>query len=354
MKLLLAAGGTGGHVFPALALAAAAHAAGVEVRLLGSRSGPEGDWCEAAGVPFHGVASGKWSRTRPNPLALAPAAWGVLEAARVVRSWRPDVTVSFGGFASLPGGLASLLLSVPLVLHEGNAVPGLVTRRLAGRARVVAGVFNETASHLPPVTPYRPIGLPIREHRHTKAEARAALGLPQGGTVTLVMGGSQGAASLNAAVPEAYRRLPAGRRPTVLHASGRGREAEVAAPDAGYHVTGFVDGPLAWSAADLAITRAGVGTVSEAAFHGVPLIMMPLPGAADDHQRHNALAVAQDGAGRVVAERDTEGLLDAWTALLSPSGQQEAAQRMRARSPEGAARRLLELATNAAQQERIT
>jgi UDP-N-acetylglucosamine--N-acetylmuramyl-(pentapeptide) pyrophosphoryl-undecaprenol N-acetylglucosamine transferase len=250
--------------------------------------------------------------------------------------------------------LASVLSSVPLVLHEGNAVPGLVTRRLAGQARVVAGVFNETASHLQGHTPYHPTGLPIRENRHAKAEARAALDLPQEATVTLVMGGSQGAAALNEAVPEAYRRLPAERRPMVLHASGRGREAEVTAPDASYHVTGFVDGPLAWSAADLAITRAGVGTVSEAAFHGVPLIMMPLPGAADDHQRHNALAVAQDGAGWMVAERDVEGVANAWSALLSPTVRQEAAERMHHRSPEGAAQRLLKVATDAVQQERTT
>mgnify|MGYP003563290817 CR=1 FL=1 len=350
MKILLAAGGTGGHVFPALALGAVAQKHGHEVRLLGSRQGPERGWCDDASVAFKGVASGKWNRARPNPLALLPAAWGVVEATGWIRAWRPDVTVAFGGFASLPGGLGSVLAGVPLVLHEGNSVPGMVTRRLATRAQIVAGVFAETEGRLPHGVSYEPVGLPIRETRSERVKARAALGLPRDAVVTLVMGGSQGAASLNTAVPEAYRQLPASLRPTVLHAAGRGREAEVRAPDGQYHVTGFVDGPLAWSAADLAITRAGVGTVSEAAFHGVPLIMMPLPGAADDHQRHNAHAVADDGAGRVVEERDVEGVVSAWTALLDGNVRSEAAQQMARRSPAGSAQRLLDVAARAAAQ----
>src|SRR5690606_8386514 len=146
------------------------------------------------------------------------------------------------------------------------------------------------------------VPFPVREERLRREEARAALGLPQDAFVTFVMGGSQGSATLNREAPTAYRSLgpttPDGREHHVVHAAGPGRAGEVdAAGLAKYHVHEFVDAVTAWSSADLAVTRSGVGTLSEAAFHGVPLVMVPLPSSAEDHQLHNARAAAAAGAG---------------------------------------------------------
>ncbi|MEX2501970.1 MAG: UDP-N-acetylglucosamine--N-acetylmuramyl-(pentapeptide) pyrophosphoryl-undecaprenol N-acetylglucosamine transferase [Trueperaceae bacterium] len=345
MKILLAAGGTGGHVFPALALAAEATAAGFDTLLLGASGGMEERLAREAGVPFRGVSAGKWRRGRPDPRQAWRAVRGVRGAIATVRSWRPDVVVGFGGFASFPGCLAATLTGTPLVLHEGNAFPGRVTRWFAGRAAWTALAWAEADARLPNARRTEVVGFPVRERRLPRVEARTRLGLPPSGTVTLVMGGSQGSSALNDAAPAAYRRLAPERRGTVLHAAGP-RWAE-GVRDAtrdlqGYRVAGFVDAVLAWSAADLAVTRAGVGTLAEAAFHGVPLLMLPLPSAADDHQRHNARAVQDAGGGILIEQHDAAGLTAAWSGLLDDRTLRRAGDRIAARSPVGAARRLLD------------
>jgi UDP-N-acetylglucosamine--N-acetylmuramyl-(pentapeptide) pyrophosphoryl-undecaprenol N-acetylglucosamine transferase len=344
-RLLLATGGTGGHVFPALALARVAAAAGHEVRFLGGRHGMEGELARSAGFDFTGVRTAKFDRERPDPLAPVAALAGVAEARRALRRWRPDLVVGFGGFASFPGCAAAVSLGVPLVLHETNAVPGLVTRWFARRAALVVTCQEVTAAALPRAHT-RTLPFPVREERVPRGEARAALDLPQEALVTLVMGGSQGSLALNRAVPSAFRRLAArvpDREHWVLHASGPRWRDEVALAVADlrtYRVHGFVDATLAWSAADLALTRGGFGTLAEAAYHGVPLVVIPLPSAADDHQRHNAMALAADGAGRWVAQGDDDGLREAWSALLDDTLRDGARRAMRARSPAGGAHAL--------------
>ena len=347
MRLLLAAGGTGGHVFPALALAEVAREAGHEVALLGGADGLEARLAAEADVPFVGVATGKWDRQRPDPRQAWRAVRGLGAAASAVRRMRPDVVVGFGGFASFPGCVAAVLTRTPLLLHEGNAFPGRVVRWFAGRAAAVALAFPEAAPRLPRAERTETVGYPVRERRLPRGEARRRLGLPDEGPVTLVMGGSQGARALNEAAPAVFRTLPPGRRGAVLHATGPRWLDEVGdatADLADYACEGFVDAVAAWSAVDLALVRAGVGTLSEAAYHGVPLIMSPLPTSADDHQRHNARAVDAAGAGRAVEQDDRAGLARAWAELLDPDARERAAARMAARSPAGAAARLLALA----------
>ncbi|MDZ7802132.1 MAG: UDP-N-acetylglucosamine--N-acetylmuramyl-(pentapeptide) pyrophosphoryl-undecaprenol N-acetylglucosamine transferase [Trueperaceae bacterium] len=351
MRLLLAAGGTGGHVFPALALAAEAKAAGHQATLLGASDGPEAGWAADAKVPFVGVPAGKWDRQRPDPRQAWRAVAGVRHAVRAVRRQRPDAVVGFGGFASFPGCAAAAWTGTPLVLHEGNAFPGRVTRWFARRAACVALALPEAAPRLAAAPAIVTVGFPVREARHDPAAAREALGLPAGGVVTWVMGGSQGSAWLNAHAPEAYRTLDASRRGTVLHAAGpRGHDDVAVRVDdlAAYHVVPFADATLAWSAADLAITRAGVGTLSEAAYHGVPLVMVPLPSAAEDHQRHNARAVRDAGGGRIAEQGDPQALSVAWAALLDPEARHLAADAIGRRSPRGAAARLLAVVEGAA------
>lgn len=355
--IVLAAGGTAGHIFPALAVAEEARERGLETVLLGERGGMEERLASGAGVSFHGVTAGKWHRGRPSPLHALKAAVGVVEAWSFLRRTRPRVVVGFGGFASFPGALAASRLQVPLVLHEGNAYPSKVNRWLAPRARLVIAAQEEAFEHLPNVAQRLVVPFPVREQRRERAEARRRLGLDERSDegapplVTLVMGGSQGSLALNRAVPRAYALLsPAEReRLQVLHAAGRAHEGALRAElseQANYFVHGFVDEADAWSVADLAITRAGIGTLSGAALSGVPLVMMPLPSSAEDHQLHNARAVATAGAGLVVEEReleaDPEALVRAWRTLLDDGERQRLAAAAAARSPRGAPRRILD------------
>lgn len=339
MKVLLAAGGTGGHIYPALAVARAVRDRGGDVRVLGQEGGMEARLVPEHGVPFVGVRAGKWDRQRPDPRQALAAVAGLVGAVRAVARDRPDAVIGFGGFASFPGCVAATLLGIPLFLHEGNAFPGRVVRWFQRRARAVLAAQEEVASRLPHARRVVPVGFPVREERVSRAEARRTLGLPEHGVVTLVMGGSQGSAALNEVVPQAWNDLPADLRPVVLHSAGPAHVEALrgAAAWPGYHCAGFVDATLAWSAADLAITRAGISTLAEAAFHGVPVIAVPLPTSSEDHQRHNARALAAAGAGRHVEQTDRSGLVAAWCELLDAGARTEAAARASLRTPEGAA-----------------
>ena len=339
--VVFATGGTGGHIYPALAVARALQTSGYTIHFVGHRDGMEATIIPEAGFSFHGVRAGKWDRTRPDPRQGVKALSGLGDALRILRELRPRAVVGFGGFASFPALAAASVMRLPILLHEGNALPGRVTRLFAGRSRLVGLGKLEAETRLKSAnTVY--VGMPVREVRVEKREARARLGLPQEGLVTLVMGGSQGSMTLNEQVPEAYEVLPVSLRQhlTVLHSSGPRwvagiRERVKEQPQ--YVVHPYLDATLAWSAADVAITRAGIGTLAEAAFHGVPLVMVPLPSSAEDHQRHNAEAVARAGAGRVVLERDIHELSGAWEDLLDDDTREAAAKAACALSPAGAA-----------------
>lgn len=344
--VVLATGGTGGHVFPALAVAEAAGEAGIDVLVLGQRGGMEERLSAEAGVPFHGVSAGKWHRGRPSPQQALQAAAGVVEAWQYLRRHRPKVVVGFGGFASYPGALAASRLKVPLVLHEGNAYPSQVNRWLAAAAALIIVAQEQALAHLPRARRTVIVPFPVRERRVDRRAARESFGLTADAVVTLVMGGSQGSATLNRVAPAAFSALkPRFPDLSVLHSAGHGNADSVRLAQGrhdAYHVVDFLDAASAWAAVDLAITRAGVGTLSEAAFNGVPLVMVPLPSSAEDHQLHNARAVAAAGAGVVVEERDLAALAPAWESLMDPDTRAAAAAAAGARTPVGAARRILD------------
>ncbi len=343
--VVLATGGTGGHIYPALAVAGVLAARGLEPVFIGQKTGLEAQLVPAAALPFYGVRAGKWHRGQPDPRQAALAALGLRDAAALLRRLRPALVVGFGGFASFPALAAARTLGVPYALHEQNAFPGKVTRWFAGGARFVAAAAAEVNAHLPVTAEV--VGLPIRETRVPKREARRRLGLPEGGVVTLVMGGSQGSLTLNRAVPKAFAELPTGAKDNlyVLHSSGPAHLGATQAHAAGsnYRVDAYVESVLAWSAADLGVTRSGNGTLAEAAFYGVPLVMVPLPSAAENHQLRNAEAVAAAGAGVVVEEVALATLARAWGGLLEPTTRDKMSACARLRSPEGAAERLATL-----------
>jgi UDP-N-acetylglucosamine--N-acetylmuramyl-(pentapeptide) pyrophosphoryl-undecaprenol N-acetylglucosamine transferase len=355
--VLLATGGTGGHIYPALALARLLVARGYEVAFIGHRGGIEAKLVPDEGFAFWGVRAGKLDRSRPDPRQGVRAALGLRDALAVVRHLRPALLVGFGGFAAFPGLAAARFLGVPWALHEQNAYPGLVTRLFARGARFIGVAQPGVAAHLPRAARARvvEVGMPVREQRLPKREARRRLGLPEAATLTLVLGGSQGSMLLNRAVPEAFAQLGPESAEThwILHSSGAAhletvqthlRACLTPSQRERYRVAPYLDTVLAWSAADLGVTRAGTGTLAEAALHGVPLLMVPLGAAADNHQLHNARAVERARAGTVIEERDLHPatLAAAWRRLLEPEARARASAAAQSRSPAGAAARLCE------------
>ncbi|GHF34665.1 UDP-N-acetylglucosamine--N-acetylmuramyl-(pentapeptide) pyrophosphoryl-undecaprenol N-acetylglucosamine transferase [Deinococcus metalli] len=377
--VVLATGGTGGHIYPAVATARALMARGHDTLLLGQRGGMEERVAAEQGLAFQGVEAGKLARSgqgRADPRELLRAGAGVFQARALLARLRPGGVVGFGGFASLPGVLAAQALGIPTVLHEQNARLGL-TQRLAVRgARAVGTAYPEVVGLDPRKATL--VGMPVREERLGRTEALSRLGLQDGPLTILVMGGSQGSLFLNNAVPDTLRNIfggeglvdhalgvmtpridldfghtPGERTPDlgagvqVLHATGR-RWLNDVAPRVRevdwYHVSGYVDAVAAWSAADLAITRGGTGTLAEAAYHGVPLVMVPLPESAENHQWHNAMTVQRAGAGRVVEQASVGEALGSAVLECAAAGTRIA---MRAaalkRSQPGAAERFADL-----------
>jgi UDP-N-acetylglucosamine--N-acetylmuramyl-(pentapeptide) pyrophosphoryl-undecaprenol N-acetylglucosamine transferase len=255
-------------------------------------------------LEFYGVRAGKIDRSRPAPRALFRALAGFADAAAVVGRIKPKVLVGFGGFASFPGVAGAWLRGVPIVLHEGNARPGLVTKVFAKSAKMIALVDDAAKLELGGAKTQL-VGMPVREQRMIRIQALKALGLEPHKKTILIMGGSQGSLKLNTLLPTILERVLAGKNVQVIHQTGRGRLEEVASVVTHlpwYHTLEFVDAIAAFDAADFAITRAGFSTISDAAFHGVPLLLIPLPSASEDHQTKNAQGVEARGAGFVIPE----------------------------------------------------
>lgn len=318
MNVVIAGGGTAGHVTPALAVAhrlVEDHAA--NVRFVGSAAGFEATMVPEAGFSFHGIEVAPLHRELSLRAARAP-----FVALRSVGRARPfvrgaDVVLGVGGYASVPAGIAARREGAALVLHEQNAVPSLTNRVLARRATAIASTFRSAASRFPRGSRVVHTGNPVRaavlevarEPGAAVAEARAAFGLEAGIPTVLVVGGSQGALHLDEVVASALPAL-AERPLQLVVVTGRDHVAVVAEPaERGpaprTHVAPFVDRiELAYAVADLAIARAGAGTVAELAVCGVPAVFVPYPHAAAGHQEANARELVAAGAAELLADRD--------------------------------------------------
>lgn len=322
------AGGTGGHVFPALAVAERLRAQGMRVFWIGTRQG-----MESRLVPEHGIemewihiegVRGKGLRQRlAAPFKLAGALW---QAAAILRRRRPTVVLGMGGFVSGPGGLAARAAGLPLVIHEQNFVPGMTNQWLA---RIANRVFEAFPSSFPAARGARVSGNPVRQSIIDLPPPRERLARRQSEGVAepphlLVLGGSLGAQVLNEMVPAALALLPPERRPRVRHQAGE-RTLETAC--AAYAAAGVEAevGPFiqdmaeAYGWADLVVCRAGALTVSELAAAGVASILVPYPHAVDDHQVGNARYLSEAGAARLVIQSDLDvaGLSAMLGALLA-------------------------------------
>ncbi|XKE46744.1 undecaprenyldiphospho-muramoylpentapeptide beta-N-acetylglucosaminyltransferase [Halomonas organivorans] len=322
-RALIMAGGTGGHVIPALSLARALQAEGVEVAWLGSPRGIENRLVPEAGLPLHRVAvSGLRGKGLVGWL-LAPWRLGraVAQAGRVIREFDPQLVVGMGGFASGPGGLAAWLMRRPLVIHEQNAVAGLTNRALARLSRRVYAAFPQAFPGRAEV-----VGNPVRSDIAALGERpRSAAIMRDRPLRLLVVGGSLGALALNRGLPEALARLPAERRPEVHHQAGRDKDAttreayEQHGIDA--EVTAFIDDmAAAYDWADLVVCRAGALTVAELAAAAKPSLFVPFPHAVDDHQTANAAALVAEGAAALMpqSEMNAATLAGRLATLLDP------------------------------------
>jgi UDP-N-acetylglucosamine--N-acetylmuramyl-(pentapeptide) pyrophosphoryl-undecaprenol N-acetylglucosamine transferase len=308
MRVLVMAGGTGGHVFPALAVARELAAHGREIVWLGTRRGIEARLVPAAGIAMEWVDVEGLRGKGIAALLLAPfrLVQATLQSLTVLRRVRPAVVLGCGGFVSGPGGLAAWLARVPLVIHEQNAVAGLTNRLLVRLARRVAAAFPGSFA-AGSRSDIAVVGNPVRAEIAALEPPAVRFASRSGALRLLVFGGSQGARAINALVPAALATLPRESRPLVVHQCGRGNEPATLAAYEEHgvqaHVREFIDDmPGAYAWADLAVCRAGALTVSELAAAGLGAVLIPFPAAVDDHQTRNARFLVEAGAARLAPE----------------------------------------------------
>lgn len=315
---LVMAGGTGGHIFPGLAVAEALRERGWRVHWLGVPGSMEQQLVPPRGFAFEAVefggVRGKGLGTLLRlPLRLGKACWQSLQ---VLRRVRPDVVLGLGGYITFPGGVMAALMGKPLVLHEQNSVAGTANKLLARLAKRVFTAF-------PDVLPRgRWVGNPLRTAFLRQADPASRFAQRSGPLRLLVVGGSLGAKALNDAVPQALAMIPAVQRPSVLHQSGAKQidalRASYAAAGVEAELTPFIDDTAqAYADADLVICRAGASTVTELAAVGAAALFVPFPAAVDDHQTVNARFLVQAGAGWLLPQRE-----------LTPQGLAEMLQKL--------------------------
>lgn len=306
--LMVMAGGTGGHVYPAMAVADALHAQGWRIVWLATEGGMEnrliaGKPYEKAMMTMRGVRGKGLQGWLTLPLTLARA---FAQARAAIRQHQPDVVLGMGGFAAFPGGIMTRLAGIPLVIHEQNSVAGLTNKVLAKVAQRVLTGFPDALGASGEM-----VGNPVREAITTLPMPELRFADHHGALRVLVVGGSLGAAALNTLLPKAFAQLPATARPQIIHQAGEKQfgalkqayaEAGVAA-DCRAFIQDMAE-VYAW--ADLVICRAGALTVAELSNVGAASILVPFPFAVDDHQTTNAAYLQQAGAALLIQQRDLE------------------------------------------------
>lgn len=321
--LMVMAGGTGGHVYPALAVADALRARGWDVIWLGTRAGLEARVVPAAGIEMVWVSMGGMRGKSVLKKLLLPlmllVAFG--QSLRVILQRRPDVVLGMGGYTAFPGGMMASLLNRPLVIHEQNSVGGLTNRVLACLADRVLTAFPQAFKNAAdkPI-PCRSVatewvGNPVRSGiaamaNNERTDIATTTRVPHSGPLRLlVVGGSLGASALNELIPKALAQLPSDKRPLVVHQSGRQHldvlRANYAAAGVEADVCDYIeDMAAAYRACDFAVCRAGAMTVAELACAGVPAVLVPFPFAVDDHQTGNAEFLSTAGAAWLIQQKD--------------------------------------------------
>jgi UDP-N-acetylglucosamine--N-acetylmuramyl-(pentapeptide) pyrophosphoryl-undecaprenol N-acetylglucosamine transferase len=309
--VMVMAGGTGGHLFPALAVADWLQQHGCRITWLGSRTGMENRLIPKYGYPLEtlevkGLRGSGLKRHLSAPVTISRALW---QAYRILHRNRPDLVLGMGGFATGPGGLTARLMRIPLVIQEQNAIPGLTNRLLA---RLATKVFEAFPGSFGAEALAETVGNPVRQDILCIEAPKVRFAQREGRIRLLVLGGSLGARALNLCLPEALSLMPEAIRPEVRHQSGekllsetlaRYREMGIEA-----QVTAFEnDMAEAYAWADLVICRAGALTVSELAVAGLGAVLIPYPYAVDDHQTRNAQFLVDADAAHLIPQPSLDG-----------------------------------------------
>ncbi|GKS92926.1 undecaprenyldiphospho-muramoylpentapeptide beta-N-acetylglucosaminyltransferase [Acidovorax sp. SUPP2825] len=319
---LIMAGGTGGHIFPGLAVAEELRTRGWRVHWLGTPGSMESRLVPPRGfafepIDFSGVRGKGLLTLALLPLRLLRAFW---QSLAVVRRVRPDVVVGLGGYVTFPGGMMAVLLGKPLVLHEQNSVAGLVNKVLAGVADRIFTAFPGVLKKA------QWVGNPLRTPFTQQPAPAERFAGRTGPLRLLVVGGSLGARALNEIVPQALALIPADRRPVVTHQSGAAQidalREHYAKAGVQATLTPFIDDTAAaFADADLIVCRAGASTVTEIAAVGAAAVFVPFPHAVDDHQTANARFLVDASGGWLVPQRD---LTPEWLAQLLQNSERDA------------------------------
>lgn len=297
--IMVMAGGTGGHIFPALAVARELQAAGYDVVWLGAEGGMETRIVPPTGIPLEtiaikGVRGNGLKRKLMLPMTLAG---NIRAVRRIIKQYNVKAMIGFGGFVTFPGGVAGKLSGVPLTTHEQNAIAGLSNKVLSRYAKRVLYAFPHVFANKDGLVgnPVRAdiVAMPMPAERFAQHTGRLRL---------LVVGGSLGAKVFNDVVPQALALLPEDKRPVITHQSGRNKLLELQQSYAGLgldaHCVEFIDDMVAaYTEADVIVCRAGALTVAELAAAGLGAVFVPYPHAVDDHQTHNARYLVDADAG---------------------------------------------------------
>jgi UDP-N-acetylglucosamine--N-acetylmuramyl-(pentapeptide) pyrophosphoryl-undecaprenol N-acetylglucosamine transferase len=322
--ILIMAGGTGGHIFPALAIADAMRSRNWTVHWLGTQNGMEKNLIPKAGYPLHtldfeGIVGRGWLPKLLLPFRLLSA---LIKVRALFKRIQPQVVLGMGGYPALPGGLYAGLAKVPLIIHEQNAVPGKTNQVLAPRATKVLAAFPETFRQSK--IRARVVGNPVRNGivavplQRENWEGSRPLRIA-------IVGGSRGAQALNEVLPIAIALMPLAKRPSIIHQTGQGRAADVLRAyrqrEIAADVREFIDDMAAlYASVDLIICRSGASTVSELACAALPGILVPYPFHADQQQLHNARFLTSTGGAILMEQKDLSPEVLADTiAHLSPA-----------------------------------
>ena len=331
MKFVITGGGTGGHLTPALAVIDAIKRSIPEADILfiGSTTGLEAEIVPNRGIVYKSIATGKLRRSSRGLLGMFTVAnfrdilavpKGLFDAYRILKTFKPDVLLSTGGYVAVPASLAARLLSIPVVIHEQTTTIGLANRICSAIAHTVALSFENARADLPARVRAGAVltGNPIRQETlsGTIARAEARFGFEAGTPVILITGGAQGARVINAAVADAIADLT--KTHVVIHQCGKQgvdslsvlRDTQPQRIRERWHLSAFLDADAmadAWAAAQVVIARAGAGTVNEALILGKPMIFIPLEPSSRDEQLRNAERSAAIGAAVIIRQAECTG-----------------------------------------------
>ena len=315
-KIVISGGGTGGHIYPALAIAQGLKQNfDCQLLYMGANGSMEERLARESGLEFAGFEAKGLTRRSVKIIGDAITdLLGLGQANRIIRSFEPDLAIGTGGFASAPALGAAELCGVPVLLHEQNAIPGWANKVLSKKANAICLTFEAAKEHFPKQTPQYVTGLPVREEilRVRRKDARRYFGFDDKSPVLLVTGGSQGAASINAAMADAYRvLLQAGI--AIIHLTGARnyeKQKERLSEQGLNEIPRLKILPYlermdyALGACDLVVGRAGASFLAEVMCVGVPSILIPYPHAANNHQEYNALSLADNGAAIIINDSE--------------------------------------------------